>query len=100
MFNLGRQLRSLLEVKDMAAGDLLREFLLATKHLPTLPGRMVWRMLYFSETPTFPSHELKVETGTKGSGRKRQVSKSLEPSASGRGGLSDRKRRRQPDVPL
>ena len=65
MFELGRQLRRLFPTEEVAAGDLLRKFLLQTRRFSSMSADVVWRMLYFEPAGRFPS----IQTG--GGTRKR-----------------------------
>ena len=54
MFYMDREMRRVLQTKDMASGDLLREFLLEIRKFPALSPDVVWSMLYFSPRVEVP----------------------------------------------
>ena len=49
MFQMGRQMHSVLKERGMDGGDLLREFLLVCQRFPSMPQDVVWRMLFFEK---------------------------------------------------
>jgi hypothetical protein len=69
MFAMGRKMRRVLEEDPLAAGNILREFLLECRRLSTMQEDMVRGMLFFE-----PQSEVPCEARGPRSGRKRRQS--------------------------
>ena len=89
MHRMVREVRRVQQVEEMVPGPVLRELVSQSQRLSTLPQHMVWKLLYFSETPSFPcSVPSSPRTG------KRRYSGPMEKKTGSFHGLSSRKRRR------
>lgn len=100
VLNVGRSLRRMFKEEPMAAGDLLRKFLLECRRLRSLPELVVRRVLFFEPSGKIPHQE-----GPKRGGRRKRKRSSGpgktdpgvgEESAGGLGLLPRKKRRPHP----
>ena len=78
MFAMARQMRGLFETKDLAAGNILRKFLLECKRLRTVSQDVVRGVLYFQSRDKFPHSDAGRRAGSKrkeseGRGEDREV---------------------------
>ena len=65
MFEMGRKMRQMSQVKTLDRGDILRKFFVECQRLSSMPDDVVRRMLYFQSRSEVPCQ------GREGSGRKR-----------------------------
>jgi hypothetical protein len=65
MFAMARKMRSVFEAKDVAAGNLLRKFLLECQRLRTVSQDVVRGVLYFESRGGLPHSNYGGRTGTK-----------------------------------
>jgi hypothetical protein len=78
MFAMARTMRGLFETKDLAAGNILRKFLLECKRLRTVSQDVVRGVLYFQSRDKFPHSDAGRRAGSKrkeseGRGEDREV---------------------------
>jgi hypothetical protein len=72
MFAMGRKMRGLFEAKDLAAGNILRKFLLECKRLRAVSQDVVRRVLYFESRSGVPHSNVGRRAGAKRKGPERQ----------------------------
>ena len=101
MLSMGRELSQVFQAPQMACRSLLRNFLLEVRSFPTMPSRMVWKVLYFGGQAPFP---ISLSTdGEEGHGGKQQKQgeigevKSVEVKSLSANRLPTSKRRRLAD---
>lgn len=54
MFQMGRELSQVFKEHNLDGGNILCKFLLEVRKFQTMPSRVVWKMLYFNQSPPFP----------------------------------------------
>ena len=69
MLSVGRDLCALFKSPDMAGRNLLQQLLLEVKKLPSLQSSLVWKLLYFNQSPPFPYRLPTNKLGGKGTKR-------------------------------
>jgi hypothetical protein len=65
MFSMARKMRGMFAAKDLAAGNILRNFLLECKRLRAVSQDVVRRVLYFEARDSFPRSDIGRQAGTK-----------------------------------
>ena len=84
LLQMARTLPGLLEKDYMVGRNILREFLVVCRRLPTMSESMVRKLLYFGKNPRVPCHQSKAATTTERPSKKRQASGVMAESASRR----------------
>ena len=73
VLSLVRELRGVLKEKEVAAGDLLREFLFKSKRVSSMPADVVWRMLHYTSRDKVSCAQVRgseeEDSGSKGHGK-------------------------------
>ena len=65
MHRMVREVRGVQETEEMAPGIVLYQLISQTRRLSTLSQRMVWKLLYFSETPPIPCGDKSISEARK-----------------------------------
>ena len=105
MFSMGRQLCKMFKDEELDHGNLLLQFLLVCRRLPTLSPHVVWQMLYLGGKLPFPRF-VPGDPWRPCQGRKRgpqgsgEIGANLDRQTAKRPRLSRSKRRRSPSRPL
>ena len=71
MLAVGRELSKMFKEKKLESGDILCKFLLECRTFPTLSPHVVWKMLYYGNTPPF-SYSLPSDSWRRPQKRKRK----------------------------